>query len=152
MTFPVFLRGRPFNPARALAMSGAWWVFWVIDLQAWQWWAGVASSWLLLALSVAYGAAAVWWPRFIGGPAMLAGLSGACVQTIAINAVAAQDGIACAVVSTLVSAALHVWLSAMHVWPFGSTAKDVALLVNMQTQGCALLTPVAAWAISMLIC
>lgn len=152
MTFPVFLRGRPFDPARALAMSGAWWVFWVVDLQAWQAWAGVAPSWLMLALSVAYGAAAVWWPRFIGGPTMLAGLSGACAQTVAINSVAAQDGISCAVAATLVCAAAGAACLARAEWPGMTRPAKVYGEVIIEAQCCALLTPVAAWAISGLIC
>lgn len=55
---------------------------------------------------VGYGALALWWPRFIGGPAMLAGLSGACVTTLAVNSLVAVEGFAIACVSTIAAAVL----------------------------------------------
>ena len=43
MTLPPWLRASKaaiVDPSRALAMAGAWWAFWVLDLQAWQAWTG----------------------------------------------------------------------------------------------------------------
>jgi len=99
------------DPSRALAMAGAWWVFWTLDLQAWQTLGGSLPAWAWLALSWGYGALALWWPRFIGGPAMLCGLSGACVTTLAFNSLVAVEGFAVegfalACVSTIAAAAL----------------------------------------------
>ena len=94
MTLPSWLRASKaatVDPSRALAMAGAWWAFWVLDLQAWQAWTGAAwPAWAWLALSWGYGALALWWPRFIGGPAMLAGLSGGCVTTLAVNPIGTE--------------------------------------------------------------
>ena len=116
MTLPPWLRASKaatVDPSRALAMTGAWWAFWVLDLQAWQAWTGVAwPAWAWLALSWGYGALALWWPRFIGGPAMLAGLSGACVTTLAINSLVATEGWAIACVATIAAAALVLVVAA----------------------------------------
>ncbi len=116
VTLPPWLRASKaatLDPSRALAMTGAWWAFWVLDLQAWQAWTGVAwPAWAWLALSWGYGALALWWPRLIGGPAMLVGLSGACVTTLAINSLVATEGWAIACVATIAAAALVLVVAA----------------------------------------
>ena len=116
MTLPPWFRASKsatLDPSRALVMAGAWWVFWVLDLQAWQAWTGAEwPAWAWLALSWGYGALALWWPRFIGGPAMLAGLSGGCVTTLAVNSLIATEGWAIACVATIAAAALVLVVAA----------------------------------------
>ena len=115
MTLPPWLRASKaaiIDPSRALAMAGAWWVFWTLDLQAWQGLGGSLPAWAWLALSWGYGALALWWPRLIGGPAMLVGLSGACVTTLAINSLVATEGWAIACVATIAAAALVLVVAA----------------------------------------
>lgn len=116
MTLPPWLRASKaaaVDPSRELAMTGAWWAFWTLDLQAWQAWTGAAwPAWAWLALSWGYGALALWWPRFIGGPAMLSGLSGACVTTLAVNTLAATEGPVVACVATIAAAALVLVVAA----------------------------------------
>ena len=112
---PAWLRASKaatIDPSRALSLAGAWWVFWTLDLQAWQTLGGSLPAWAWLALSWGYGAMALWWPRFIGGPAMLAGLSGACVTTLAVNTLAATEGPAIACAATIAAAALVLVLAA----------------------------------------
>jgi len=115
MTLQPWLRASKaatIDPSRALSMAGAWWVFWTLDLQAWQGLGGSLPVWAWLALSWGYGALALWWPRFIGGPAMLAGLSGGCVTTLAINSLVAAEGEAIACVATIAAAALVLVVAA----------------------------------------
>jgi hypothetical protein len=139
----------------ALTIAAGWWAFWVLDLQAWQaFMGGALPAWGWLALAALYAfVLAVGWPRFIGGPAMLAGLSGACSQTLAINVVVADDGAAATIVSTLTACAVLVVVFAEVARDAGAQPqRDVWTLALVIGQACAVLTAVIAWAVSGLCC
>lgn len=158
MTLPAWLRHpreATVDPANALGLALAWWVFWVIDLQAWQAWTGaVWPVWSWAALSALYGALA--WagrPRFIGGPAMLCGLSGACMQTLAINHLAAGHSLVVAASSTLLAAFLLVLAFGQHIAEMPALPqRDAWTLALCLGQACSVLTAVVAWAVSVLCC
>jgi hypothetical protein len=158
MTIPAWLRtstDATIEATDALALAAGWWSFWVLDLQAWQaFMGGALPAWGWLALAAIYAfVLAVGWPRFIGGPAMLAGLSGACSQTLAINATAADDGAAVAVVSTLAACTVLVVVFAEVARDAGATPqRDAWTLALVIGQACAVLTAVIAWAVSGLCC
>jgi hypothetical protein len=167
MTIPAWLRtstDATIEATDALTLAAGWWAFWVLDLQAWQaFMGGALPAWGWLALAALYAfVLAVRWPRFIGGPAMLAGLSGACSQTLAINSIASiestrlTDGTywpALAVVSTIVACAVLVVFFAEVARDAGATPqRDAWTLALVIGQACAVLTAVIAWAVSGLCC
>jgi hypothetical protein len=157
MTLPAWLRtptAATVDTTDALTLAAGWWAFWVLDLQAWQALGGALPAWGWLTLAAAYAfLLAVGRPRLIGGPAILAGLSGACSQTLAINAVAADDSAAVAVVSTLAACAVLVVVFAEVARDAGAQPqRDVWTLALVIGQACAVLTAVIAWAVSGLCC
>ena len=158
MTLPGWLRHpreATLEPAPALGLALAWWVFWVLDLQAWQgWFGGALPAWGWLALSAVYGALAIAGrPRFIGGPAMLCGLSGACTQTLAINHLAAGDWLGVPVSATMMAACMLVMAFGDRIADAPAMAqREVWMLALCLGQACAVLTVVVAWAVSGLCC
>jgi hypothetical protein len=157
MTIPAWLRtptAATIDATDALTLASGWWAFWVLDLQAWQALGGSLPAWGWLALAAVYAfVLAIGRPRFIGGPAMLAGLSGACSQTLAINVVAADDGAAATIVSTLTACAVLVVVFTEITRDAGAQPqRDVWTLALVIGQACAVLTAVIAWAVSGLCC
>lgn len=150
MILPPWLRASKaatVDPSRALALAGAWWVFWVLDLQVWQHLGGALPVWGWLACSWGYGALCLWWPRFIGGPAMLAGLSGACVATLAINSIVGIEGPAIACVSAIAAAAL-VLVVASRDLPEELPQRDAWVLVLACGQAVASVSVAIAYALA----
>ena len=157
MRLPAWLRHpleATLDPGDALGLALAWWVFWVLDLQAWQGLGGGLPAWAWAALSAGYGVLAIAGrPRFIGGPALLCGLSGACVQTCAVNELVAADGPGVAVSATMVAACVLVAA-------FGGRVAEARLMAQREVWAlalcfglaCSVLTMAAAWAVSELGC
>ena len=150
MTIPPWLRAsksETIEPSRALAVAGAWWAFWTLDLQAWQGLGGSLPVWAWLALSWGYGALCLWWPRFIGGPAMLAGLSGACVTTLAVNSLAAVEGPTVACVATVAAGALVLVLASRDM-PEEMKARDAWTVCLVCGQAVASATVAIGYAVA----